>query len=75
MIARYRVLADRIGHELTLLSEVVQRCESAVARARQNPVDEDFYVAAAALNLHDFYNGLACAFVTWCVVFTLSIWT
>ncbi len=45
MIARYRVLVDRIGHELTLLSESVQRCESAVERVRQNPVDKDFYVA------------------------------
>ena len=58
MIGRYRVLADRIGHELTLLSEIVQRCESAMKRISQNPVDRDFYVSAAALNLHDFYNGL-----------------
>lgn len=58
MIARYRVLADRIGQELALLGEVVQRCEGAMARARQNEADREFYVAAAALYLHDFYNGL-----------------
>ena len=58
MIGQYRVLADRIGHELTLLNEIVQRCESGMERVNQNPADQDFYVAAAALHLHDFYNGL-----------------
>lgn len=58
MIARYRVLADRIRHELTLLSEVVGQCEGAMERANQNPADRDFYAAAAALHLHDFYTGL-----------------
>ena len=58
MIGRYRVLSDRVGHELALLGEVVQRCEGAMERAGQNPADRDFYVAAAALNLHDFYSGL-----------------
>ena len=58
MIARYRVLADRIRHELTLLSEVVGQCEGAMERANQNPADRDFYAAAAALHLHDFYSGL-----------------
>ena len=58
MIARYRVLADRISQELTLLCDVMQRCEGAVERARQNEADREFYIAAAALYLHDFYNGL-----------------
>jgi hypothetical protein len=58
MIVRYRVLAERIELELALLGEVVQRCEDAMERAVQNVADRDFYVAAAALNLHDFYNGL-----------------
>ncbi|RMF27046.1 MAG: hypothetical protein D6759_18430 [Chloroflexi bacterium] len=58
MIPRHQVLANRIEHELTLLNEVVQKCEQAVARADRYPADRDFYVAAAALHLHDFYNGL-----------------
>lgn len=62
MIARYRVLADRIKHELTLLNQVVQRCESALEHAASNPVDQDFYAAAAALHMHDFYNGLEQVF-------------
>ena len=47
MIARYRVLADRIDQELTLLGEIVQRCEGAVDRAGQNEADREFYSAAA----------------------------
>lgn len=58
MIRRYRILADRIRHELTLLGEVVQQCVDAMERVEQNPPDRDFYVAAAALHLHDFYSGL-----------------
>ncbi len=58
MITRYRVLAERIGQEMRLLGEVVQRCESAMERARQNEADREFYIAATALYLHDFYNGL-----------------
>jgi len=58
MIARYGVLSDRIRHELALLEEVVQQCEHAMERARQNPPDRHLYATAAALHMHDFYNGL-----------------
>ena len=58
MIVRYRVLADRIEHELTLLNKIVQQSEAAMKRVNQNPADQEFYIAAAALHLHDFYNGL-----------------
>lgn len=51
MIIRYRTLADRMRHELTLLGEVVQQRVDAMERAEQNPSDRDFYVAAAALHL------------------------
>ena len=63
MINRYGVLADRIRHELTLLGEAVQECEHALARTQENPVDRNLYVTAAALHLHDFYNGLERLFV------------
>jgi hypothetical protein len=57
MISRYVVLANRIQYELTFLEALVTRCERAMERSTQNPVDRDLYVAAAALHLHDFYSG------------------
>ena len=57
-VAHKGVLADRIEYELALLGEVVQKCEQAVTRATQYPADQEFYIAAAALHLHNFYSGL-----------------
>jgi hypothetical protein len=41
---------------------VVGRAEQAVAAAQRHPVDQDFYLDSAALNLHDFYAGLERVF-------------
>ena len=58
MIADYLTLAERIRQELVELARVVNRAERAVQAARERPGDQDLYVDAAALNLHDFYAGL-----------------
>ena len=57
MIARYRVLAERIRAELTPLGHVVDRAESALDRATQQPDNQEYFLAAAALDLHNFYSG------------------
>ena len=58
MIARYAVVAGRIRQELTELERVVARAERAGKAARRQTKDQDLYLDAAALNLHDFYSGL-----------------
>lgn len=58
MIPRYRLLAERIRAELGTLEKVVERAEGALARARSQPEDQDYYLAAAALDLHGFYVGI-----------------
>lgn len=57
MITRHVVLAKRIRHELTLLNLTVERCMWAMERITANPADQDLYMAAIALHLHDFYCG------------------
>lgn len=58
MIARYRVLAERIRNEIGQLEQVVARAEGALERATLHPQDQDYYLAAAALDLHGFYAGI-----------------
>jgi hypothetical protein len=58
MIARYRLLAERLRVELENLERVVGWAEGALDRAIRNPQDQDYYLAAAALDLHGFYAGL-----------------
>ena len=58
MIERYALVSGRIRQELADLERVVSRAEQAMAAARRQPADQDFYVDSAALNLHDFYAGL-----------------
>ena len=58
MIEAYLILADRIHQELDELARVVSRAERAIFAAKQRPEDQDLYVDAAALNLHDFFGGL-----------------
>lgn len=58
MIEDYLAVADRIRQELTDLERVVERAERAVTVAHQRLEDQDLYIDAAALNLHDFYAGL-----------------
>ncbi|HEY5868853.1 MAG TPA: hypothetical protein VI542_25385 [Candidatus Tectomicrobia bacterium] len=62
MIARYLVVAGRIRQEVANLERVVTRAERAVAAVRQRPEDQELYLDAAALNLHDFYAGLERVF-------------
>lgn len=47
MIARYRVLAERIRAEIGQLEQVVARAEDALERATLHPQDRDFFLAAA----------------------------
>ena len=58
MIPRYRFLAERLRDELQSLEQVVERAEGAVSRAKRQPDDQDYFLAAAALDLHGFYAGL-----------------
>jgi hypothetical protein len=58
VIERYLVVAGRIRQELGALDRVVNRAERAATAARLRPEDQDLYLDAAALNLHDFYVGL-----------------
>ena len=62
MIGRYGVVAGRIRQELEVLDRVVARTERAIAAAQQRPEDQDLYIDAAAVNLHDFYAGLERTF-------------
>jgi hypothetical protein len=62
VIERYLVVAGRIRQEVANLERVVTRAERAVAAIRQRPEDQDLYLDAAALNLHDFYAGLERVF-------------
>lgn len=58
MIPRYRLLAERLRKELETLERVVERAEGALIRAEEQPADQDYYLAAAALDLHGFYAGV-----------------
>ena len=58
MIPRYRLLAERLRSELVILEQVVGRIEDAFSRAIQQPDDQDFFLASAALDLHGFYTGV-----------------
>jgi len=58
MIARYKVLTERLRSELQPLEQIVERVEGALARSVQQPENEIYFIAAAALDLHGFYVGL-----------------
>ena len=58
MIARYRVLAERLRAELQALEQVVARTQGAIERAALRAEDRDYFIAAAALDLHGFYAGV-----------------
>lgn len=62
MSERYLVLAARIRQELEALEKVATRAKRALALAHKYPDDEDLYLDAVALNLHDFYTGLERVF-------------
>ncbi len=62
MSERYLVLAARIRQELEALEKVITRAKRALALAHKYPDDEDLYLDAVALNLHDFYTGLERVF-------------
>ena len=62
MSERYLVLAARIRQELGTLEKVATRAKRALALAHKYPDDEDLYLDAVALNLHDFYTGLERVF-------------
>jgi len=46
MIARYRLLAERLRVELHSLGEVVLHASEALSRASRQPDDHDFFIAA-----------------------------
>jgi hypothetical protein len=58
MIARYRVLAERLRAEVLTLELVVTQATGAIDRAAQQPQDQNYFLAAAAFDLHAFYTGV-----------------
>ena len=58
MIGRFAVLAGRIRQDLAEIERIVQRAERAVRAAGQAGTNQDLFLDAAALNLHDCYSGL-----------------
>jgi len=58
MMTRYAIVAGRIRADLPSLALLVNRAEGALARAKNNPQDQDYYLAAAALDMHSFYAGI-----------------
>jgi hypothetical protein len=58
MMTKYAVVAGRIRDELASIEKLVARTEGAIDRAKQNPRDQDYYLAAAALDMHSFYTGV-----------------
>jgi hypothetical protein len=58
MISRYRVLAERLRAEIQALEKVVKRAKGALVRATQQPQDQEYFISAAALDLHSFYAGV-----------------
>jgi hypothetical protein len=58
MMTRYAIVAGRIRAELPALALLVNRAEGALDRAKRNPQDQDYYLAAAALDMHSFYAGI-----------------
>jgi len=59
---RYKVLTTRIRQELDALEKAAARAKRAGALALKSSPDQDLYLDAAALNLHDFCTGLERAF-------------
>lgn len=54
----YPLLSARIRQELEAIEQVVARAERALTLALKNSSEQDLYLDAVALNLHDFYSGL-----------------
>ena len=58
MNTEYKILAGRIQQDLNDLAVIISRAERAIAALRNAQTDQDLFVDAAALNLHDFYSGV-----------------
>jgi hypothetical protein len=55
---RFALLAERIRAELGSLESVVKRAADILGRLASSPDDEEYLLAAAALDLHGFYTGI-----------------
>lgn len=51
-------MAERIRAELGSLESVVRRAADILGRLASSPGDEEYLLAAAALDLHGFYTGI-----------------
>lgn len=58
MNPEYLVLAQRIQQDLNDIKLIVSRAERAIKAMQDDPQNQDLFVDAAALNLHDFYAGV-----------------
>ena len=57
MIPEYLSLVSRIQQELADLVSVTDRAERGLHAAQNSLEDQDLFIDAVALNLHDFYIG------------------
>jgi hypothetical protein len=57
LIPEYFVLIERIDQELDDLENVISCAERGVLAAQNQSEEEDLFIDAVALNLHDFYTG------------------
>ena len=58
MNGRFLLLAGRIRNDLATLESVVKRAAGILDRLPALPADQDYLLAAAALDLHGFYTGI-----------------
>lgn len=58
----YRILAERIRFELNNLEKVMLRGERAMNAYDKTAENQDLFLDAIALSLHDFYTGLELIF-------------
>jgi hypothetical protein len=63
MIPRYSLLSGRIHQDLAQIERGVDRVELAILTRNTIEVEGELLLDSAALNLHDFYNGLERIFI------------
>jgi hypothetical protein len=64
MIARYRVLGERIQAELASVKRAAGKALEAFEGAQQNSHHATFFLDSVAGNLHGFYNGVERIFAS-----------
>ena len=58
MIPRYQVYREKIATEFASIRRAAEKARQAFQNSKRGGPDESFYLDAAALNAHGFYNGV-----------------